>query len=58
MGSEHYHSIPNYQNELSETAAFSLHNKDLWINNLSFTSVFLAKQVKRFTTLLQASRLT
>lgn len=40
MGSEQYHSISIYQNKLSETAAFSLNNKSLWINNLSSTSVF------------------
>lgn len=37
------HSIPNYQNKLSETAAFSLHNKNFWINNLSLTSVLFIK---------------
>lgn len=36
-------TIPNYQNELSETSAFSLSNKKPWINDLSFISFFFGK---------------
>lgn len=33
-------TIPNYQDELSETAPFSLNNKKPWINYLSFINFF------------------